>query len=306
MVHSLNHAIRKRPLNLALKVTISIGLLVYLSTFIDLDEIKRLDRSTWLAVLTSTVLYFFLLLFMAQRWRLLVLMQKPDVFSFLQSYNGYLIGMFFNIFMPGAIGGDIYRIKYCQEKTDINLRNATLVIFVERLFGISTLFLVFGVGIYLNMDFLVKIDQSAVMLSVGLIILVLVTVTSKYILSRYITIDTDKFIVLITLSVIPHLVEIMNLMIVAKSFGVDLKLSQLFFVVPLVYLATVLPISLGGLGVREGVLAGLLTIYGVELQQGIMISLMMFIVLLFVGVVGMFQMFRKIQRLERLFYGNEK
>lgn len=176
----------------------------------------------------------------------------------------------------------------------MKLRDSTLVIVVERLFGLSVLFLIFGVGLYLNTDILGKIDQNAIMMSVVLALLVLATVVSKYIVSRYITIGADKFLALIVLSMIPHLVEMTNVMIIADSLGVDLKLSQLLFVVPLVYVATVLPISLGGLGVREGVLAGLLTIYGAELQEGVMISLMMLMVLIIVGLVGMFQMFRKI------------
>jgi uncharacterized membrane protein YbhN (UPF0104 family) len=48
-------------------------------------------------------------------------------------------------------------------------------------------------------------------------------------------------------------------------------------VFPIVYILTVLPISLGGLGVREGVFVYLLTRAGIQASDAVMVSLLIYL-----------------------------
>ena len=60
----------------------------------------------------------------------------------------------------------------------------------------------------------------------------------------------------------------------ALGTGLDLPVITFFALIPIVVLASNLPISLGGLGVREGVLVALLVVVGVDEQQAISLSLL--------------------------------
>ena len=73
---------------------------------------------------------------------------------------------------------------------------------------------------------------------------------------------------------------------VGKSIGTDLPVSFWFAAVPLVALAMVLPISIGGVGIREGGLAVLLAPYGVPPEKAVAIGLLWFLVTIVSGLVG--------------------
>ena len=73
---------------------------------------------------------------------------------------------------------------------------------------------------------------------------------------------------------------------VGKSIGTDLPVSFWFAAVPLVALAMVLPISIGGVGIREGGLAVLLAPYGVPPEKAVAIGLLWFLVTIVCGLVG--------------------
>ena len=74
--------------------------------------------------------------------------------------------------------------------------------------------------------------------------------------------------------------------LLARALDLDVPFVALLGVVPLVYLATVLPISLGGLGVREGTLAFLLARYGVAASDAITLSFLVYLNRVLVGSIG--------------------
>ena len=71
-----------------------------------------------------------------------------------------------------------------------------------------------------------------------------------------------------------------------KAIGLSLPLRAFFAVVPMVYLATLLPISLGGLGVREGALVFLLARLGVPTSSAVTLSFLIYLNQVFLGMLG--------------------
>jgi uncharacterized membrane protein YbhN (UPF0104 family) len=68
--------------------------------------------------------------------------------------------------------------------------------------------------------------------------------------------------------------------------GLAVPLSVWFYAVPLVSLAMVLPISISGVGVREGGLAFLLAPFGVTAEQGVALGLLWFLATIVGGLLG--------------------
>jgi uncharacterized membrane protein YbhN (UPF0104 family) len=72
----------------------------------------------------------------------------------------------------------------------------------------------------------------------------------------------------------------------ARALGIDQPLSLWFSVVPLVALAMVLPISIGGFGVRENALTFLLSEQGVASEQAVAVALLWGFSTIITGLVG--------------------
>ena len=57
-------------------------------------------------------------------------------------------------------------------------------------------------------------------------------------------------------------------------------------IMPLVYVATVIPISLGGVGVREGVMTAGMALYGIHVADAVMVSFLLYFSKLLIGILG--------------------
>lgn len=69
-------------------------------------------------------------------------------------------------------------------------------------------------------------------------------------LRAFAVLDASVLLQLIALSVLFQAVDIAASLLLAEALGLKLDATTLFIVMPVAYLATLLPISLGGLGVR--------------------------------------------------------
>src|SRR5690606_31840818 len=58
------------------------------------------------------------------------------------NFKLYLLGMFYNLFLPGGIGGDGYKIFFLRRKFGIKGRRLLMAIFFDRLSGLWALCLI--------------------------------------------------------------------------------------------------------------------------------------------------------------------
>src|SRR5690606_35650431 len=52
------------------------------------------------------------------------------------NFKLYLLGMFYNLFLPGGIGGDGYKIFFLRRKFGVKARRLLMAIFFDRLSGL--------------------------------------------------------------------------------------------------------------------------------------------------------------------------
>jgi len=140
-------------IKIAARVIISVGLLIYLISIADPQKIVHVFGNIWnnggiFYIFVSIIFYLFALYFFALRWQVLVKgyglnIATRDLFKF------YLVGLFFNNFLPTAIGGDVMRIyNFIKKSGERTLGFASVM--TERLFGIAgTLLLTLGSLIFM-------------------------------------------------------------------------------------------------------------------------------------------------------------
>ncbi|MGI6639696.1 MAG: lysylphosphatidylglycerol synthase transmembrane domain-containing protein [Desulfobulbus sp.] len=135
----------RRHSKLALKLTVSILLLLFLYRNTPLHQIGEVLAQCdfmFLGLVVGIILVNFVL--SSLKWRILLLSDQIDI-PLSKLLVSYLIGSFFNLFLPSNIGGDSYRIYDIMRKSGQGVRTAASVV-ADRLSGFIALTCLSGVA----------------------------------------------------------------------------------------------------------------------------------------------------------------
>ncbi len=303
-----------RLLKTLLKVAISLGLFSYLVWVSDpkqiltiLGNVYHQDRLAW--VWYSVILGFVSVWFLAWRWQVVLRAFGYD-YDKTSLYGIYLVGMFFNNFLPTSIGGDIVRIYRIADDTEERTLAFSSVI-IERLLGIaSTLFLSILALLYVSRFYS---DKRLMIISVILFAAIIIFFAlmfrdtpvafmlrmfdkltllrigekmNKMIQSIHLLKNNPGILfsvfVLSTLS--QAAIVLMNYTLV-RAFDLKVGVVYLFLVVPVTFLLTMLP-SINGVGFRDGGYIFFLSKVGVANAAAISLSFMNVIIPMFISVIG--------------------
>ncbi|MCG9970432.1 lysylphosphatidylglycerol synthase transmembrane domain-containing protein [Christiangramia crocea] len=282
----------RKKLHFFVKLFFSFILIIFLIFSLDLAKISLLKIDVLLPLLISVFLVSMAIAVMSYRWRLLLSKLFEIEVSFSKLFRLYLIASFFNIFLPGAIGGDVVRIRRISKISNIKIKSASLITISERLSGIYGLLLLLSFSLlFMNFPEQMKLSKyfSIWILRLTPVLVLICLPIFKWILDKSIN-STSYFFLgkIIGLSLFAQMGDIIIAFLFTQYFGLEVSFSAFLFIMPLVYMATVLPISLGGLGVREGAFSGLLVLYGADISIAIIISLLNYLAKLCIGIVGYF------------------
>jgi uncharacterized protein (TIRG00374 family) len=137
----MNQDPMKKTAILLLKVAVSVGLFAYIFHKVDARHLWEIMRSAKFSFLVSAmVVYLVIQVLSAYRWRLLLIPLQMEVpFRKLLAY--YFLGMYSNLFLPSAIGGDVVRIYYLNKVTR-RLSGSSTSVFLDRDLGLAALLLI--------------------------------------------------------------------------------------------------------------------------------------------------------------------
>jgi uncharacterized membrane protein YbhN (UPF0104 family) len=211
----------------------------------------------------------------------------------------YFVGMFFNLFLPTSIGGDVIKAVFLSKEEQGKLR-AIYSILADRGLGLGGMFILGGIACIMDFDavpypFNVIILASAIATIIGLFIAPVAFNLIGDLIPKYR--ERIKFLpifwehpgVILKATLLSILIQLFaNLCVWIISIGMGLKLSLSYYciVYPLVSLLTLIPISLSGLGVREGGFIYFLSLQGVSAENALVLSLGSFLVQAVVSLSG--------------------
>jgi len=301
---------KKILLNL-LRISISFGLIAYLLYIADVAKLMEILKSLniWGFILAIMVCLLSLLI-MAVRWRVLNHSHGIQTGTS-QLYVFYLIGLFFNNFLPTSIGGDLARVYYLS-KSSQNRSASIGTVFLERIIGLlATLTLAF-----ISLYWLIQYFQSnriiyVTMVIIGIIAIFLASIMSRRLYKRFnglislITfydigdkiikvLDTlhfyrDKKIVLLKtylFSILSQFLLILMNYVLARALGLSsVTLGYLILVVPITFVIGLLP-SINGIGVRDTGYLILLSRQGLETSQILSLSLSVTFIPILISLAG--------------------
>lgn len=297
-----------------LKIIFSLGLLAYLIYMAEPAKILAVISRIWtegrfVYVISAILTFSLAIVIYAYRWQVLLRGYNVHV-SVIQLFKFYLIGLFFNNFLPTGIGGDISRIyNLIQESNDRTIGFASVM--TERLLGItSTLILTL-----FSLTWLLGSFSSNRILYLNIILLVFIlsffylvfnklypeTLADK--IKRFqvfkigeridklfeaIRYFQDKKIVYVKVIIVSLFAQILVITMhyfCVLALDLDVSILYLFLVVPVTFLLTMLP-SINGLGVRDGGFVLLLGKKGISTAAALSLSFLAIIVPMIVSIAG--------------------
>lgn len=124
-----------------LKIAVSLGILALILRKVDFNELwKELRTAHASYVIASAALYLGVQALSAYRWYGLLKPIGVDT-PYRKILSFYLLGMYFNFFLPTAIGGDAVRVYYLNKETK-RLSRSTASVFLDRDIGMAALLLI--------------------------------------------------------------------------------------------------------------------------------------------------------------------
>ena len=253
----------------------------------------------------------------AVRWRLLLNVQGISL-SWTRLNALLLIGVFFNYFIPGGTGGDVVKVFYLLKETPGQRGPALLSVLVDRLAGVIALCLLTGVLAAMRWDWLMASPEVRRYVWPALIILgsSLGGLHFTFIITRHGWIHRlparmpgrDKLAELalayhlygkawraslaaLALSILANVGYFGTFYCAARALetagGRIPTLIELCTIMPIVNTIAAMPISLGGIGVREGLFQVFLGhLCGVSEAVAVLTSSVGYLLTLAWGLIG--------------------
>lgn len=237
---------RRKGLLTALKLAVSAALIYFIFTKIPLAQVVDILKKAG-----PLQLFFALLLFVVSKglaaFRLnLYFHQIGAPLSQGSNLRLYLLGMFYNLFLPGGIGGDAYKGYVVQRQYDPGSKKVISALLVDRLSGMALLF-IYACVLALGSD--KDLFQGVEFLYFGAIPL---GVLGFYLINRILSPSTLPLIWRsLGLSALVQAAQLGCALLILRSLDLDTGALDYLFVFLVSSLVSVIPLTLGGIGSRE-------------------------------------------------------
>ena len=188
--------------------------------------------------------------------------------------KGYSLSAYGGIFLPSSIGGDVFRIEHMKNSTNSTRKEAFLVAAVERISGLLSLILMTVCVSFLDLPFSISFDWIYVMIFAVILLIMLTLFIVKKMQTNSVIVKTVDYIQnyaspkllagVFFLTVIFQCVSLSVPALVAWSISGYETGCIVAVITPIVALVASLPISVGGIGIREAGYVGFGTLLGVD------------------------------------------
>jgi uncharacterized membrane protein YbhN (UPF0104 family) len=279
--------LRKKVLTV-LKIVFSVLLLYFIFNRIAFREV-------WTSVKDSKPIFLLsaLLLFVISKWlaalRLNQYFHKIDLsLSGSSNLRLYLLGMFYNLFLPGGIGGDAYKGYLLNRQFGTPIKKLVAVLFLDRISGMYLLF-VYSCLMLLGVQ---PLWMQGYIWAVGLLLVLSIPMYwwgHRYFFGYL----SGIFWTAAGFSALVQLAQLTCAYFILSALGIDSNIFAYLLLFLLSSIVAVLPITLGGIGSRE-----LVFFYGaqaLELQEGgaLGVSMVFFGITALVSLTGIGYHFKK-------------
>lgn len=308
-----------RPIFKVIQIFATIGLLALVCWQVGLFSasgravfIETLSGADFGFLLLSIAVGFLINMSSALKWFMLTQSQQLGA-GYWRIFSYYLIGQFYNLFLPTSVGGDVVR-SYELGKFSGRQADALASVFVERYTGVLVLLLAAGLAVLsqlsvFNVDFVII---SLVAFTVILSLVAWMVFDSRlydalsqrlrviFPLTNKLFSKLDKLLLAVARykqhrralvwafinSLVFYLIAVLNVYVSALVFDANVALVDVLVATPIIMLIMNIPLSVGNIGLMEFAYINVLQLMGYSPALGLSVAILMRLKSLLDGALG--------------------
>jgi hypothetical protein len=220
----------------------------------------------------AALAFFLCASFAAIRWNHLLRANGVRT-SLWETWRLYWVGTFFNNFVPGLTGGDLARAYFIAKRTG-RKTVPVLTVMVDRIVGVAALALLALVVVLFNLDKLADLAWGVLtfVMGLGLLVVLFLSPSARLFMTRANRIErfarngflhrlleaieayqSQKALLLFWLlaSMLNHVLSTAVVALLGQAMGLHVSLSNYFVLVPVISIASAVPLTPSGWGVSE-------------------------------------------------------
>jgi hypothetical protein len=304
----------KRPtIRVIVRVLLSVTLLCLLLILVDREALFQafveMDGRLFLAGL---VVYALSVGVWSFRW-LLIIRAAGETVGYGRVFLTSLVGIFFAQFLPSMVGTDVARMVELSDEARTNARVVSTVL-LDRLIGFVSLVVMALIALLLSYRVTGGQDSSIALITIGAFVGLVVgwavffnrgfmrrfnwifklpflgriesSIRSLYDSLHYLQNQPQVLVSALAVSFVMQIIEISAIVIIARALDIQIPVVDFFVFVPLIWIVTTIPISISGLGLREGAFAVFFAQVGVSSSEAVALSLLYYASQLILGIWG--------------------
>lgn len=283
-------AIPKKLLNvikLVLKIVFSGGAIYYIVSKLDLSQVGGL-----IAEVNPWYVFYALLLYglsqILSSFRLNGLFKTIDLnIPNLSNIKLYWLGMFYNFFLPGGVGGDGYKVFYLRKRFKTPVKQLLGAVLADRVSGLSIIMVyILGLVYFIEYDLPYKGWFFLLIPFVSIGFYVFLLIFNKKLTKAFWSVSLWSLVV--------QGIQMLAVMCLLKGMGaqVDGYWDDYMFLFFLSTIASAVPITLGGIGAREFTFYQGAILLGISQEQAVAVSVLFYLNSLMVSIPGVYYVFR--------------
>ena len=273
-----------------LKIVISAALIYFIFTKIDIPEVVAIVKKANPFYLVLALLFFVISKVIAA-FRLNLYFHELQVLLTQKSnLKLYLLGMFYNLFLPGGIGGDAYKGYVIKKKFEVETKKVVSVLVLDRLSGLLLLFIyACGLALFLKSNIL---EDFKILIGVAIPISIIVF---YFLNKKFFGYVLPVFWKSFGYSSLVQLSQLICVYLIMTALEIEMQTIAYLFIFLISSIVSVVPLTIGGIGSRE------LTFFygamwlGLNESTSIAVSVLFFLITALVSLIGVYFVFEKIK-----------
>ncbi len=271
-------------LKLLVKILVTGICLWYVSRKIDwAQSIQIIRRANMLWLFAATLL--FVASKLVASFRLNIYFSNINVqLSQRANLKLYWLGMFYNLFLPGGIGGDAYKIILLNRDHNYSAKQLTAAVLLDRVSGVA------GLGILAIFYYYALLTNTTALL---LLIAIVPGLLIYYLLIKKVFHAFIKsFFSTLWLGVMVQALQVASAWCIMQALHITEHHNAYLLIFLLSSIVVILPVTIGPLGTREVVFVWGSTALLLNKAESVSISISFFIITLFISLIGIYWVYK--------------
>ena len=280
--------LRKKGI-VVLKVLISAALIYFIFTKLNLEEVL-------VTLKKANPLYLFIALLLVVSSKIIAALRLNLYFHELEvrltqksNFKLYLLGMFYNLFLPGGIGGDAYKGYIIKKKFAVDTKKVIAVLVLDRLSGLLLIALYTCILALVLQNSLLTDFKILFAIAIPLGIAFFWFLNKKFF--HYVLPVLWKSV---GYSALVQLFQLISILLILKAIGIETNMIAYLFIFLISSIVSVIPLTIGGIGSREVTFLYGATLLGLDTNTSVGVSVLFFLITAVISLTGIYYHFKNV------------